>query len=193
MHHFIIDIETLGLETDAPVASIACTPIDFAKHEAYSTYVNTTFSLKLDWQKQIRDKTHKPDESTMAWWAKQSDEARRYIQPLPSDVTLKDGLKFLNDFLTNHHGFTKDSWICSRGMAFDFAILDRNYRLYNIKPAIPYNKQRDIRTMIDCLQGSNNGYYEAKAKLDEPCIKHVALYDAAYDAFALSELIESLR
>lgn len=67
------------------------------------------------------------------------------------------------------------------------------HRLYNVKPAIPYNKQRDIRTMIDCLQGSNNGYYEAKAKLDEPCIKHVALYNAAYDAFALSELIESLR
>jgi len=73
--HIMIDLETMGTRPDAPIIAIGAVSFDVD-----TDWVWRTFYVNIDLQSAVSAGA-KIDPSTVMWWMKQSDEARRLLPP----------------------------------------------------------------------------------------------------------------
>lgn len=189
LEHLLIDIETLGTDTDSVVLSIACVPFVLETHTYFSELLKVGFCVKFDVQEQIKTYHRTVEDGTMKWWkAKPKEVFDAMVRPSSNDVDLKEGITRLNRFIKGiKNYYFNDSYVWSRGNNFDFPILKSLYKATGI--GIPYNdwRVRDVRTAIDIMAGVDNGQYELRFG-GEGFIAHNPLHDAAMDAARLNEL-----
>ncbi|MDD5150844.1 MAG: 3'-5' exoribonuclease [Flavobacterium sp.] len=189
--HVNVDIETLGVTPDSVVLSLALIPFTFEEKCTYDDLISRGFYIKFNPIEQIKV-GRITDYDTIQWWNRQNDEAKLIIKPSVNDVSVTEGLILLNDFIKSSKYDYKESYSWSRGQDFDFPIIMHLYRQFKIKYPLNSWKHRDIRTYIDILSGSKNGYFEMNDIDHSKIIKHNALSDTAMDIIRMKKLYDSL-
>lgn len=191
--HLIFDLETLGIkERETVILSLGVVAFTFEGNETYDDIIKHGFYRKINATTQLKDK-RPVDQGTIAWWKTQSEDAQKLaFLPSPEDIDVKQAFRECAQWIKTSTNYDfKNSWVWSRGIAFDFPKIEFQFDDAGIDSPINLWKARDIRTMIDCLTGSSSGFY----KMDnEPSnfVKHHCLHDAAHDAAVMKEIFYKL-
>jgi exodeoxyribonuclease VIII len=179
----MVDIESMGKGSDAPVVSIGAVFFDPA-----------TGRLGPDFYKVISLESAMawggaPDASTIVWWLKQSSEARSAIA-MDDTIPLDDALLQLNDFIfenaANGAG-TVEVW--GNGATFDNVILRNSYSRTGINCPWKFTNDRDVRTIV--ALGKAVGC-EPRHQIPFDGDAHNALADARHQAKYVSAIWQRL-
>lgn len=184
MADLIFDLETLDIYPSAVVLSIGCFAFNLSKPINHSKGIY----LKLNVEEQIKTYKRTIGPKTVEWWKEQSPAAKEVLKPSPSDLSVKDALVKLNEFIKESEYDWNSSYCWCRGTAFDFPILESLY--LNSDTLMGYNtwKIRDVRTMIDSFQLFAQAADKEYTFDDIGLNNHNALDDCISDAMRMNRL-----
>lgn len=199
MNHVMLDNETLGVTADAPVIQIGAVWFDMDG--------NLGPELKLTIDMVSACTKRRVDGATVAWWMKQSDEARASVTGGKMKTAL--ALQVLSYFITGQepHDMSPDVRKAARiaglpdpyeppsaepriwSVGFNDAVqLESLYRLYRLPLPWAFHAPRDCRTIeeispisrrdCDTLSGGTH---------------HDALSDAKYQVAWLTQMVRLIR
>ncbi|HDX3855360.1 TPA: 3'-5' exoribonuclease [Escherichia coli] len=176
-HHLMIDLETMGKNPDAPIASIGAVFFDPQTGEQ-----GPEFSKIID----MGTCGGTVDISTIEWWLQRSGEARAAI--LADRIPLDDALLQLREFIDENSGeFFVQVW--GNGANFDNVILRRSYERQEIPCPWRYTNDRDVRTMVALGLVMD---FDARSVITFEGERHNALHDARYQAKYVSAIWQKL-
>src|ERR1017187_2636179 len=183
---FSVDIETLGIESNSVVLSVAIIYFDLEK-DAFVTFeelIQRSLTVKISVMPQVAGpKGRQIDKSTVDWWGKQSPEARKTsFETSSTDLMPQDAIVLLRDYIETYSNDEDIFW--ARG-GFDQMILDSFCRSFKQPVLTKYWQWRDFRTAIDLLAGNKAIDKTAQATIPgfdvSKVTKHIPAHDAAYD------------
>lgn len=185
---FIFDVETLGKTTESVILSMACISFDPDNMPAPGFLKDSAFFVKFDVEHQIKNHKRKIQKSTMEWWTKQCQNTRiKSLVPSYIDVPLDIGHDLFRQWAIKQPGYKKD-WIFARGN-LDQLILDSIEEQLQVEPVFAHHRWRDVRTAIDFLYGTTNGYCSVDCgDVFDPALhitKHDPVDDCLYDIMML--------
>lgn len=157
----MIDIETLGINPNAPIISIGAVDSD-----------GNVFHEYLDIQSQL-EKGALVDWSTVHWWMQQDDAARDKLQEFGTSAE-----EVLRRFIDAYKW--KDMEVWCNGLNFDLPIIESAFRRFGILPPWQYYNCRDFRTLKKLYPS---------VSLPRPAVAHDALEDAKAQMAGLLELL----
>ncbi|EOM2625903.1 exonuclease [Escherichia coli] len=176
-HHLMIDLETMGKNPDAPIASIGAVFFDPQTGEQ-----GPEFSKIID----MGTCGGTVDISTIEWWLQRSGEARAAI--LADRIPLDDALLQLREFIDENSGeFFVQVW--GNGANFDNVILRRSYERQEIPCPWRYTNDRDVRTIVALGLVMD---FDARSVITFEGERHNALHDARYQAKYVSAIWQKL-
>ena len=184
---FVFDIETLGKGSDSVILSMAAVHFDPNQKTSPQVMKDTAFFVKLQVKDQVERLGRKMEKSAMEWWAKQCDNAkRRSFIPSEIDMTLEQGLDALQEWSDVYDPMDK-CIIWARGN-LDQLVIDCAEESLDRPHVWTFNRWRDVRTAIDLLHNTTNGYCEVNypgwdSNLE--IIKHDPIDDCLLDAMML--------
>jgi hypothetical protein len=198
---FMVDVETLGVESTSVVLSAAITRFDFTdivinatKDEMvseYNRFVMTSKFVKFDAEEQRRlGRVETAD--TISWWAKQCELAKQMsVASSDLDVSVKEGIARMRSYINSHGGNNQIVW--ARGN-LDQMALDSLCRSVGEEPLFMYNMWRDVRTAVDLLAtDSRNGYAVIpNFNHDLYVTKHIPQNDCALDILQMLYMVEHI-
>lgn len=132
--HVMVDLETLGNNSSSVIISIGAVAFDLDKNE---TFTDTFYSV-IDPQSCV-DVGLKMDVSTVMWWMKQSDGARKAFEKTGSPLN-EVLLEFAN-------WYPKGAKFWGNGATFDNVILSNAYAACKIKKPWGYTDDSCYRTV----------------------------------------------
>ena len=184
-----LDIETLSTNGRAVVLSLGICIFKLDEIQSFDEIVENGIELFFEKECQF-EMGRKVDQSTLDWWAKQGEEARRVFDADP-DIMIhpRDFYKHLNQFCEDRGvnlAFLQNNarWF-ARGPTFDMSILDSMFSDFNVTVPWKYWLVRDIRTHLEALGIDTN----IQLRRPDNMIHHNALHDAAYDVWALQQVL----
>ena len=188
---FIFDVETLGKESNSVMLSMAAIYFDTTKTPSHTELRESAFFVKFDVEDQIKRLNRKVGKTTMQWWSKQCDNVRTAsFKPNKTiDVRFEDGYEDMRAWAKSKND--DNCWVWARGN-LDQLVLDSFEEQLEIQPIWPFQRWRDVRTAIDFLYGTTQGYckvvtppwVEAFDK-DLHITKHNPIDDCVLDAMML--------
>lgn len=136
MLNVMLDIETLGTNSNSVILSIAAVEFDFE-----SGKTGRTFYQKIDLQSAV-DIGMKIDTGTLVWWMDQSKEQMKEMFEDPKPIK-----EVLSEFKYWLQGEKKILW--GNGPRFDLGLMANAFKL--IGEEIPWNyyDERCVRTLSD--------------------------------------------
>lgn len=181
--HVMVDLETMGKNSNAPVVSIGAVLFDPATGFLGETFYKVvSLESAVSWGAEI-------DPSTVIWWMKQSSEARSEIAN-DNAIQLDDALLQFSEFvLENIPGGYKTAQIWGNGATFDNTILRSSYERACLDCPWGYCNDRDVRTMVEL--GKAIGF-DAKTSIPFEGERHNALADAQHQARYVSAIWQRL-
>ncbi|AGN34165.1 hypothetical protein VPPG_00040 [Vibrio phage VD1] len=188
-----IDLETLDTEKTAKILSIGIVPWNWGEQVSFQELCERESSLyiKID-MSTYPDGWFTESLSTVNWWKNQGELARHVLEPNPEqDIPIALALVDVMVRLRNKVlPLEKDGGqIFCRGYDFDGGILEHAFHACRVSVTWQYNRFRCIRTVIDTLAKTRNGYVIERNP--EGFIKHHALHDAAKDTLTMLTLMEN--
>jgi len=185
----IIDFETLSTEPNAALLSMGLTVVDTAMfanlsfQDIFDKMVSDGVHFKLKVSNQVGSYGRIISRDTVDWWSTQKDSASAVLTPQSDDMDLSELPDAVNNYL-KENGYKKG--VCyTRGM-IDSTWLQSVARYLKKDVNIEWWNYRDIRTFIDVMSGSTNGYLPKQyAFWPKGLIKHNALHDCALDVLQM--------
>jgi len=120
----------------------------------------------------------------MEWWAKQCDNVRNAsFKPSVNDVIFEDGYEMMRKWAKP---FPKE-WVFARGN-LEQLVLDSMEEQCGLEPIWPFSMWRDVRTAIDFLYDTDNGYCKVEYEGFDSFLditKHHPVDDCILDAMML--------
>lgn len=186
--HLMYDFETMGQTPDTKVVSLGAVAFNRDGILGKKYWV-------FDWENQP---TRTEDPETVAWWNRQSFEAKQvFTTPKEKRISLEkfiadndqwiEGLCFeLGESRNPKTGKWKELKPWGNGANFDIVILEDIYRTMKNKDSIPWAFWnvwcfRTFDNMTKCKE------LKAKNKVGEAIVKHNALADAIWQAECVIE------
>ena len=187
---FIFDVETLGKESNSVILSMAAIYFEPDKEPSHTQLRDSAFFVKFDVQDQIKRLNRKVGKTTIEWWSKQCENVRnKSFKPRADDITFEIGYEAMRQWANTKND--SKCWVWARGN-LDQLVLDSMEEQLELKPIWPFSRWRDVRTAVDFLYGTTNGYVE----VDTPAwveafdsklhiTKHNPIDDCVFDAMQL--------
>jgi hypothetical protein len=187
---FIFDVETLGKESNSVILSMAAIYFEPDKEPSHTQLRDSAFFVKFDVQDQIKRLNRKVGKTTIEWWFKQCENVRnKSFKPRADDIQFEIGYEAMRQWANTKND--SKCWVWARGN-LDQLVLDSMEEQLELKPIWPFSRWRDIRTAVDFLYGTTNGYVE----VDTPAwveafdsklhiTKHNPIDDCIFDAMQL--------
>jgi len=171
----MVDLETLGSTPGCVILSIGAVWFgpDGLVDDGFYCVLNTDDCM---------EKYLSQDPDTVAWWQKQSDEARQVLRDAvdpKASVPLRLGLEMFNEYLGPRK---REVALWGNGSDFDNAILAVAYKMAEVKPNWEFWNNRCYRTLKNLLPGN---------KLERVGTYHNALDDAKSQAAHAAELLRA--
>lgn len=190
--HLSIDTETLAFNDNAIILSIAITPFKLIENTiTFDELLYRTFFVKLNAKLQHKQLKRVVDKDTVTWWKTQPLEVKKYsFTPNEKDVSPKDALIKLNEFLDSTEYDFKNSYIFERGMGYDTNKIETIFKQCDVNLKLNLWRAREIRTINDLLGDVHNGKWELPTGRPNNFIEHHAKHDAALDALRLIKLFD---
>lgn len=140
MQDLMIDLETMGINSNAVITQIGACFFNRDTGEITKKFLqNVTISSCLKAGLEV-------DESTILWWMKQSDEARKSV------YDNKDDMYPLQKALLNFKIFfppgLRDIVYTWSHATFDFVILLNAFKKIDLQSPFSYRRALDIRTLV---------------------------------------------
>lgn len=181
---FVFDIETLSKSSEAVILSMAAVYFDPTKKPSHHEMRDNGFFIKFDAKDQLKRLNRRMDKSTMEWWAKQCDNVKNAsFKPSTNDVIFEDGYEQMRTWAKQ---FPK-AWVFARGN-LDQLVLDSIEEQCGLEPIWPYHMWRDVRTAVDFLYDTDNGYCKVDYEGFDSFLditKHNPLDDCIFDSMML--------
>ncbi len=179
-YHLMIDLETMGTNTNAPIVVIGAVFFDPQTGE-----IGPVFYIVISLTDAMNTGAV-PDGGTIEWWLKQSSEARAAI--LTDQVKLKDALSRFREFI-NEYSDEKLVQVWGNDATFDNAILRTSYEHLDIPCPWRYYNDRDVRTIVELGKAID---FDARTAIPFEGERHNALDDARYQAKYVSAIWQKL-
>ena len=181
---YCFDLESLGVESNSVVLSVAIVYFDPTEDLDYDKLLNRTLFLKLDAKDQVKRLNRVIDKGTLEWWSKQ----HKYLQdislhPKLDDLKAEEAIQKVKEYI-NMFPNPDNQTIWIRGN-MDQPMFDSLSKAVSTDPIMRYNNYRDLRTAIDIMYGSSNGYCEVEDFSKDKVIKHHPVHDICYDVMML--------
>ena len=168
MSDLMIDIETLAVSPNSTILTIGAQGFD----PFSDTYTDVTFYERITLESQDgRD----VDDNTVAWWAKQSEEAQEEAFGEDGRIAIKEALEKLAKIAWKH------SNLWANGITFDFVILENAMQAYGVSVPWKYWQLHDARTV-----------YKICPDLPKLGNNHNALMDCCNQIDLLQQALEQL-
>ncbi|GAB7259998.1 3'-5' exonuclease [Dickeya ananatis] len=185
MNHVMIDLEALGKNKNAPIASIGA-----VFFEPETGELGEKFYCRVDFENDMKNGAI-PDGDTIKWWLKQSPEARA---ELVSDdaIPVWDAVNKFSDWLTDNADDLNKVKARANSPSFDCVILSAAFE--RAEADIPWNfwNERDVRTIKAIgLSIMDMGRFLGTAEIIG--IKHNALNDAINQAQMVSAVWQKIH
>ncbi|CAI0727733.1 Uncharacterised protein [Serratia quinivorans] len=178
MHHLMLDIETLDIKPSAVILVVAAVFFDPQTGQLGAEFENAVSS-----QKDQPGRTISLD--TVAWWAKQSDEARKLA--FGGTESLKRALTNLSRFI--HMNSTDKVKVWGNGKEFDCAILEHAFQQLEMPCPWKFWDTQDVRTVITLAEILGFNPKKERAFEGTP---HRALDDAKHQARYVADTVSAL-
>lgn len=182
---FMFDVETLDTESTTIILSAALCYFDVTKQPSFEQLVEESVFVKFSVAEQkAMGRTASKD--TMNWWAKQTHHSKeKSFIPSEDDIQANLGIEILHRYVEKHDP-EQQCTFWARG-SLDQMCIDSLARQLNMDVIAPYWAWRDVRTAVDCLCGSSNGYTDVDFPgfLRDNVLKHDPVHDCALDAMML--------
>jgi hypothetical protein len=175
----------LGVESNAVVLSAALIHFDPESQPTYQDLLDAACFVKFN-AKQQMDSGRTVSKSTLQWWKTQHEYVRKVsLEPSHEDVSVETGMQMFYDYMAKYPN-AKSQTMWARG-SLDQLAIDSLAVKFGLEEITGYNVWRDVRTAIDILYGTSNGYVDVEHPLflRHEVIKHMPVHDAAYDAMML--------
>ncbi|MCX3663001.1 3'-5' exoribonuclease, partial [Escherichia coli] len=179
-YHLMIDLETMGTNTNAPIVVIGAVFFDPQTGE-----IGPVFYIVISLTDAMNTGAV-PDGGTIEWWLKQSSEARAAI--LTDQVKLKDALSQFREFI-NEYSDEKFVQVWGNGATFDNAILRTSYERLDIPCPWRYHNDRDVRTIVELGKTID---FDARTVIPFEGVRHNALDDARHQAKYVTAIWQKL-
>lgn len=183
---FIFDVETLGKKSNSVILSMACIHFDPDEKPSPEKLRGSAFFAKMNVEQQIVVWKRQSDRSTIDWWSKQCENVRKVsFYPSENDVTLEEGIESMRKWSKQFN--EKKSWVWARGNLDQMVLGDAEEQI-GVESIFLYNRWRDVRTAVDFLTGTNNGYCDVDYSGFDPNLhitKHNPIDDCVYDVMML--------
>ncbi|AHE62285.1 exonuclease family protein [Escherichia albertii KF1] len=179
-YHLMIDLETMGTNTNAPIVVIGAVFFDPQTGE-----IGPVFYIAISLTDAMNTGAV-PNGGTIEWWLKQSSEARAAI--LTDQVKLKDALSRFREFI-NEYSDEKFVQVWGNGATFDNAILRTSYERLDIPCPWRYYNDRDVRTIVELGKTID---FDARTVIPFEGVRHNALDDARHQAKYVTATIQKL-
>ena len=181
--HIMVDIETMGKKSNAPIVSIGAVLFDPATGILGETFYKVvSLESAVSWGAEI-------DSSKVIWWLKQSPEARSAIAN-DDAIKLDDALLMFTDFvLDNVAGGRKKAQVWGNGATFDNTILRSSFDLACLDCPWDYWNDRDVRTMVELGRAIG---FDPKTAIPFEGDRNNALADAQHQARYVSAIWQRL-
>lgn len=164
MNNLMIDLETLDTRSSAVIVSIGAVVFD------RKSILRTGYWI-LDLEEQIK-RGRTISSQTMAWWMKQSEDARKVFTDQSS--YRNSILEFHGQFSSLFNGEELAVW--GNGSDFDTAIMIDFYNRHSLVPPSGWKYYNNL-----CFR-SFNKWFDAKRMVKREGVHHNALDDAVYQA-----------
>lgn len=182
---FMFDIETLGVESNTVVLSAALIHFNPVDKPSYQDLLDDACFVKFSAKEQM-DVGRTVTKGTLEWWKEQHEYARGVsFDPKRDDMTVENGFKKMYDYMAKFPN-PQNQTMWARG-SLDQMAIDSLARKFALEPITGYNMWRDVRTAVDIMCGTTNGYAEVVYPNFERAavIKHHPVHDCALDAMQL--------
>jgi len=183
---FIFDVETLGKRSNSVILSMAAIYFDPDAKPSPQQLREDAFFAKFNVVEQMKEYRREANQSTMDWWNKQCHNVRvASFLPNKVDCSFIDGYESMRKWAESKND-TK-CWVWARGN-LDQLVMDDIEEQLELKPIWPYARWRDVRTAIDFLYNTTNGYTDVdypgfNSKND--ITKHNPIDDCVLDAMMM--------
>ena len=186
---FMFDIETLGVESTTVILSAGIIHFDpeMDTEISYNDLCQRGLFVKFNAKDQVKRLDRTISKSTLDWWNKQGQwQQESSLVPSESDLLAEDGIKAIHKYINKYMGGKK--WdtesIWARG-SLDQMAIDSLCNKAGVDPIAPFNRWRDMRTAIDMLYGTSNGYCKVQDLSMDEVAKHHPVPDCALDILML--------
>lgn len=181
---FVFDVETLSKSSEAVILSMAAVYFEPSEKPSHHQMRETGFFVKFNAKDQIERLHRKMGKSTIDWWAKQCDNVKKrsFIRH-ENDVIFEDGYEMMRTWSKQ---FPKGT-VFARGN-LDQLVLDSIEEQCGLEPIWPYHLWRDVRTAIDFIYDTSNGYCDVDYEGFDSFLditKHDPLDDCILDGMML--------
>lgn len=189
----MIDIETMGTSTTAPVISIGAALFDPLKNDTWDTLKARSFYRGIELTDAIKHSSG-VEGGTLTWWLQQKDEAIKRL--VTGDlVPLKVALNDLFQYCTSRPekgplvGIPPAEMVWANSPNFDCTILEASTKAVGLLWPFKFFNYRDVRTLKDIAWPNGP---EDVPKLNEG-IAHGADDDACAQALLVQEAYRTMR
>ena len=182
---FILDIETLGVESTSVVLSAALLYFDEKEKYTFEQLVNKCCFVKFDANDQIKNYKRTVDKGTIDWWKEQTAETRKLsVSPSANDVSVEKGIKVFKEYIRDNSVDNKE--ICWIRGTIDQTCMESLCRALGTPPIFEYWQYRDIRTALDLLkETTKKGYCKIPGFDFNKISKHDPVHDISLDVMML--------
>ncbi|MBP0998431.1 3'-5' exoribonuclease [Serratia fonticola] len=180
MNHLMLDLETMGTGTYAPIISIGAVFFDPSTGN-----IGKEFSVNVSLESSMRHRA-RPDASTILWWMDQGEEAKLSLKDNPHE--LSSALADFSNFITENAN-QKFVQVWGNGASFDCVILRSSYTLTGQTAPWQWWNDRDVRTIVEL--GKVIGF-DPKKDMPFDGARHNALADAKHQAKYVSAIWQKL-
>lgn len=188
MKHIMLDLETLGTGPTAAIVAIGACAFDLPGPGVHNDdNPEAHFYTRVDLQSSV-DAGLEMDPSTLLWWMKQSDKARKSTFE-GRRTPLGDAILNFNNWV--YHcapvaGRTEpdraDVWVWGNGATFDNVVIRSAFKAVRLNPCWSFHNDRCYRTVVNMLPDHRQPAFEKYG------IAHNALDDAIAQALHLQKV-----
>lgn len=175
MSHLMCDIETCGTRPGSVILSIGAVAFDYAKQA-----LGPEFYIAIN-RASSRAAGLTEDAATIAWWNRQSAEAKKvFAEAETSQHTLKDALQLFTAYVRQFGPHVR-LWGC--GSSFDGVLISAAYHAIRMQPPWKYVNDRCYRTLKNLLP---------HIPMERSGVHHDALADAKSQAVHAMRLLSAI-
>jgi len=186
--HFMIDLETLGVESTSVVLSVGI--IQFSPDEVpnWTDFLYRSMFVKFSVADQVNNHHRSMDVDTCKWWGKQSDIVKaKSFKPGIYDLEASHGLDVIRGYchLDKDSAKNDDVTFWARGN-LDQSCLSSLSKAVCGDELIPYGNWMDVRTALALTKETCvNGYCDVPGFDRGKVHKHDPVQDCALDLMQL--------
>lgn len=187
---FMFDIETLGIESTTVVLSAAIIHFDpeVDTNISFKELVQRGLLVKFDAKDQVKRLNRTMTKSTLDWWNKQGEYQQKlsFVPDASRDMISENGIEAIRKYINQYHrgADPQTLTIWARG-SLDQMAIDSLALKAEVEPIAPFNRWRDVRTAIDLMTDSKNGYCTVRELNRDEVAKHDPVHDCALDILML--------